>query len=219
MVTVIRKDTDQQNITEGEEYVTPEGIQYVQPPEEVHYVVYDIETKHLGSEFGGLEKVRADGSWRVLGISCVGLWDSETQSNYVYDEHTLSDAAAHIEGSEVSVSFNGTGFDNLVIEALLGRRLRHEHYDILKAIKETGTAWKGNGLGPVCERTIGVGKNGDGLQAPGLLKSGRYAELFNYCLHDVYLTRDLFEHIRREGWVEAASGRVALEVPAWLRRS
>lgn len=210
MVTVTNRTPDPQ-------FATPEGIEWV-PPKEVHYVVYDIETKRLGTEFGGLEKVRRDGSWHLLGISCLGLWDSETQSNYVYDEHTLSDGAAHIEGSELSVSFNGTGFDNLVIEALLGRRLRHEHYDLLKKIKETGTQWKGNGLGAVCSRTIGMEKSGAGLEAPGLLKSGRFAELFNYCLHDVLMTKTLFEHVRQHGWVEAANGRVELEMPAWLRR-
>jgi hypothetical protein len=47
---------------------------------------------------------------------------------------------------------------------------------------------------------------------------GRWAELVNYCLEDVLLTRELGHFIAREGYVYDRDGeRLLLEVPAWYK--
>lgn len=194
---------------------------FVPTKKALHWVVYDCETRRLGTEFGGLDMVREKGNWRDLGLTAFCVWDSAQDYCSVYDGFTVSEGVRQLEMADCAVSFNGSGFDNLLLSDLLGRRVNlNYHFDILKKIKETGCPWKGNKLGDVCSRTIGLDKSGVGAHAPTLAKQGRWGELFNYCLQDVYITRQLAQHIRKEGWVIGPSlERLELEVPEWFRLS
>jgi hypothetical protein len=192
---------------------------YIPTAKALHWVVYDCETRRLGTEFGGLDKVREVGNWRDLGLTAMAVWDSAQEFCSVYDGFTVSEGVRHIEQADCVVSFNGAGFDNLLLQDLLGRHINlNYHFDILKKIKESGCQWKGNKLGEVCSRTVGLDKTGQGAHAPALAKQGRYGELFNYCLQDVFITRALAQHIRKEGWIIGPTlEKVELEVPEWFR--
>jgi hypothetical protein len=192
---------------------------YVPVEKALHWVVYDCETRRLGAEFGGLDKIREKGNWRDLGLTALAVWDSSTDFCHVYDGFTVSEGVRQLETADCCVSFNGTGFDNLLLQDLLGRHINlNYHFDILKKIKESGCPWKGNKLGEVCSRTVGLDKTGVGAHAPALAKMGRWGELFNYCLQDVYITRQLAQHIRKEGWIIGPElQQVELEVPEWFR--
>lgn len=204
-------------MSSASEFISP--VSYEPTNKALHWVVYDCETRRLGTEFGGLDKVREQGNWRDLGLTALCIWDSATDFCHVYDGFTVSEGVRQLETSDCAVSFNGTGFDILLLQDLLGRRINlNYHFDILKKIKESGCPWKGNKLGEVCSRTVGLDKTGIGMHAPTLAKMGKWAELFNYCLQDVYITRQLAQHIRKEGWVIGPElQKVELEVPEWFR--
>jgi hypothetical protein len=92
-------------------------------------------------------------------------------------------------------------------------RILARQYDILQRIwTAVGKKYKGWGLGPVCERTLGIGKTGTGEHAPKLFKEGRFAELHDYNINDVHLTRMLFNHIVDEGKVVGPENE---EVKLW----
>ena len=143
------------------------------------------------------------------GISVMCIQDIETGIYTFYGGQTLEDGAAHLESADCLVTFNGKGFDIPCLEGVLGRSLRLQgQYDVLEEIwKALGEEKvKGTGLGPTCERTLGIGKLQTGAKAPELAQSGRYPELYSYCLHDVYLTSVLFQHIMDFGYVIGPDG-------------
>jgi hypothetical protein len=64
------------------------------------------------------------------------------------------------------------------------------------------------GLDGLCQGTLGMGKTGRGSEAPLLYREKKYSELLSYNLHDVRLTRKLFDFIRRFGFVLDREKRV-----------
>jgi len=71
----------------------------------------------------------------------------------------------------------------------------------------------GYGLDSICELTLGRGKSGDGAHAPVLYQQGRWAELIDYNIQDVVLTRDLFRWAQEHGFVLTKTGPVFLTDP------
>jgi DEAD/DEAH box helicase domain-containing protein len=180
-------------------------------------VVFDIETKKLADEVGGWANLkRGDG-----GISVLVLWDSATGRFHIYDQNTLDEAARHLEDADVVLSFNGEKFDREVIEGILGRRLcLRQHYDLLLMIWDSlPCRQKGHTLGEVGERTLNQKKSGESNMAPALFNQGRFAELHDYCLADVHLTRRLFQFVQKEGGVIGVNGSILLlPLPDWFEQ-
>jgi DEAD/DEAH box helicase domain-containing protein len=141
-----------------------------------------------------------------LGISVVCLFDGDSGLFSFYDNNNLEELGYLIESADTIVTFNGIGFDIPVISGVIGRTLLPKgHYDILQEIWDAlGSRAKGYRLGMVAERTIGKKKLRS--DAPALYEEGRFAELFSYCLHDVWLTDQLFQHIIEFGYIIDPSG-------------
>ncbi len=49
----------------------------------------------------------------------------------------------------------------------------------------------------MAQYNFGVKKSGKGVMAPLLYQRGHYGSLLDYCLHDVLMTRRLFEKVLR----------------------
>ena len=164
-------------------------------------IVFDIEISIPVEEVaGGWEAARRG----ECGVSAVVLWDSETDRYHIYGEENLEACIEHINCADLIVTFNGKNFDVPALEGFTGERIEVEHhYDILAEIWTALDAkrHKGWGLGKVAFRTIGKMKTDTGEHAPTLAREGRWATLFDYCLNDVALTKDLFEHIQQFGYV------------------
>lgn len=142
-----------------------------------------------------------NGDWTAartgaLGLSALCLYDTRTERYHVYDALTLDDAVRHLELADLVVGFNSREFDKPCIEGIIGRRLElGAHCDLLAEVWRRVGRKKGYKLSQICERTLGLEKNGSGASAPQLYAEGRYAELFDYCLNDVHITRMLYNHI------------------------
>jgi hypothetical protein len=100
----------------------------------------------------------------------------------------------------------------------------NEHLDIFALVKSgldrVGKSFKGHGLDALANATIGRGKTGSGSRAPELARIGRWAELTNYCLEDVLLTRDLGHFIAKEGYIiDRDAEQLTLHVPDWFRQA
>ena len=142
------------------------------------------------------------------GVSCVCLYDSETQRPHVYDKHSIEECMEHLASADLLVSFNGIGFDIPALEGYTGLTLPEiPHYDILAEIwKTAGKKVKGYRLTEVGGRTVGREKTGTGEHAPVLFAQGRWGELVDYCLGDVWITKDLFNFILENGYVLSPEG-------------
>jgi DEAD/DEAH box helicase domain-containing protein len=184
-----------------------------------HTLFFDLEIRRSLEEMGNdWDNVRRGG-----GVSVLCIWDDQAGRPFFYDDHTLSDAASHLESADVVVGFNSAWFDlPLVCNHLDRNVLVKEHLDLFAIIKSAlareGKSWKGHGLDAVCSATIGRGKTGHGAHAPDLAREGRWAELTNYCLSDVLLTRDLALFIQKNGFILDRDGdKLALETPDWFK--
>jgi len=189
--------------------------------EPLHVVVFDLETRAMTTDVGGWEPLRAGKG----GVSILVAHDSEAGEDYLFDDHTLEDFARLVEQpGVVLVGFNSKWFDVSVVQGILGRTLRVKyHIDIFGLIKdaldrEGRTRERGWKLGDAALRSMGITKSGSGASAPELAREGRWAELITYCRHDVTLTRQLLDYIRRHGGVADRDGSLLeLDIPDWLR--
>lgn len=142
------------------------------------------------------------------GIASVVLFDTHTGRYHLADANGVDGVCDQLESADLVVSFNGLNFD---VPCLSGfaRRYLHlpHHYDILDHVWDAiGRREKGYGLNAICQRTLGLEKSGNGEHAPKLLKDGRWGELFDYNLNDVFLTRTLFNHILKHGYITDIDG-------------
>jgi DEAD/DEAH box helicase domain-containing protein len=124
-----------------------------------------------------------------------------------------------LEASDVVLSFNGVGFDIPVLEGVSGVPLKiKEHLDLLQLIWEAVGKESGYKLTECAARTLGIQKNGDGLLAPQLAEDNKWAELLDYCLHDVHLTRNLFLYAQKHGGIIGTDGELLkLPFPSWFQ--
>lgn len=181
-------------------------------------ITIDLETRFLAQDL--------EGGWADLkagkgGCSALVMWNNMTERPHLYDDHCLSSAADVIEASLGVLSFNGVEFDIPVIEGILGRSLKIKHHlDLLQLVWDAlpPGRHKGFKLTELAERCLGRSKTGDGALAPRLADEGRYGELFDYCLHDVYLTRKLFQFAQENGGVVDLNGEIlTLNLPYWFK--
>ena len=143
-----------------------------------------------------------------LGVSVVCVYDYDTDRYHLYDDHTIGDCVAHLEGADTVVTFNGQEFDLPCLSGVYGQTIIPQgHYDILQQVWQSlGKRTKGYGLGPICERTLGLSKAGSGVHATDLWNENRLAELHTYCIADVHLTSLLFDHIMAVGHIIDLNG-------------
>lgn len=131
------------------------------------------------------------------------------------------------------VSFNGIKFDNRVVLGNDYQTAPHpwQDYDILLEVvkakfglPDVATAEKKMGdrrihdgsisLDGISEGTFGLKKTGHGAHAPVLYAQKDFAGLYEYNLHDVRLTRKLFDFILQYGFViDRKRNHIRLEKP------
>ncbi len=197
---------------------------------------FDIETRALASDppwNGDWGSFKADGGGGMSAVVCLSdntpdkptslterikLMDAQRVNSYevqMFDDNTTEPLVEHLMAADRIVSFNGIGFDIPVIAALHGKPVQHpQHIDILALIWQAiGKRRKGYNLNKVASRTVGMTKlYSDGASAPRLAREGRYAELFQYCLQDVLVTRALWHHIEDRGTIIGVDGE---EIPIY----
>lgn len=182
-------------------------------------VTFDLETKYLSRDLPlGWDSPPAE-----FGITTLVQWPSAAGRPFIFDETTLHDAGNMLEDADCILSFNGVKFDLPIIEGILGTNLHvNHHYDILQEIWEAtashGSHKGGYRLTECCERSLGMEKSGESLLAPQLAEEGRWAELIDYCINDVLLTRKLGQFIQKNGGVVSPAGDILpLSVPEWFQ--
>lgn len=161
-------------------------------------VVFDIETKNIFSDVGKNDPA-------LLDISVVGVYDSETDAYTSFTEEEFSSLWPIIEHADVLIGFNSDHFDiPLLNKYYSGDLTRIKSIDIMTAIKNA--LGRRLSLANVAGATLGLKKSADGLQAYQWWKEGKVDEIRKYCLQDVKVTKDLFEHILAEKKIRYRDG-------------
>jgi hypothetical protein len=169
-------------------------------------VTYDLEIiKGIPSRgemlMGGIAYCQGWNDYANMGISCIGAWDSATDSPRIYMQDNLFAFQSLINDADVLVSYNGISFDNNLLKANGFNIPDAKCYDLLREIwlaVGLGPEFRypshiGYGLGDVCQANFDRGKTGDGGKAPILFQQGKIGSLIDYCLQDVSLTKQLFD--------------------------
>lgn len=157
-------------------------------------IVLDIETKDTFADVGG------EGNLKNLSVSVVGVYSYREDAFFSYDEHHLADLGARLQTAGLVVGFSINRFDLPVLTKYFNFSLRPiPRLDLLEEIELV--FGRRVGLDVLARANLNVGKTHHGLEAIDLYRAGNLEELKNYCLHDVKLTRDLYELARKQGYL------------------
>ena len=195
-------------------------------------IVLDLETANSADE--------VENGWRNklgLGLSIGGYYDYQTERVQFFDPSNLLATVSDLVARQcLMVSYNGVQFDFALMRALLrhgaettnnpgiGRLcdsfkdLALRSYNILQQIWSADPERRYepglNSLDAVAKANQLGNKTGDGVQAPKDWQAGLYAKVVNYCCHDIYLTKHLFELLLlQQGRLQRSNGALQIESP------
>lgn len=179
-----------------------------------------IPPKDPRDRLPGIEYCAGWRDFQNMGIACIGAYDFSEDRYRVFSEGNFQGFIDLIAAADVVAGFNSILFDNEVLRATFGgpftfgdgidrdkkfydalADLDSKSYDLLR---ETWVAaglsptfqretHMGYGLDDVCRANGLGGKTGNGAAAPIAWQQGRHGEVIDYCLHDVKLTKQLFD--------------------------
>ena len=190
------------------------------------YVALDIET---------IKPFSLDEDWRdkrPLGIACVGLATPDETwliANQDYGQPVCQEDLASLvrnlvdltAGEYTLVTWNGLGFDLQILGEEAGsvhqcQHLARSHVDMMFQVHcvkgfpiSLAAALAGTGVG---EKTEGV----TGAETAMLWEAGEYQKVYEYCMHDTKLTRELAEYGERNHrlqWISQRGRRQQVNLP------
>lgn len=152
-------------------------------------IVFDIETRNIFEDVGSRNPEDLD-------ISIVGLYDYDSNKYHSFSQEEFGDMWQYFEKADLLITFNGVYFDIPLLnkyykKAGKGDLTKTRHLDIFKEIKTTSGRWLK--LDKVAEGTFGINKSGDGLEAVTWWRQGKVDEIRKYCIHDVKITKDVYD--------------------------
>ncbi len=156
-------------------------------------VVLDIETQNTFQDVGAYNP-------SLLKVSFVGCYFYETDTFEGFFEPDLPKLWPRLERADRVIGYNLIGFDYPCLQSYYtGDIMRLPTVDLLVEIeRRLGFRIK---LDDVAQATLGVGKSGHGLMAVEYWRNGELDKLRDYCLQDVKVTRDVYEHALHHGAV------------------
>ncbi|WP_051309398.1 DEAD/DEAH box helicase [Desulfogranum japonicum] len=151
----------------------------------LRFGVFDLETQKSAQEVGGWHRCH------LMGISVAVLYDSVQDRYFSYEENNIEKFLEHLAGFDLVVGFNNKRFDNKVLSAYTDIPLStFPSLDLLEVI-HTQLGYRLS-LDRLAEKTLGIKKSGNGLQALEWYRKGEMKKLSAYCLQDVKITKNLF---------------------------
>ncbi|MFH1620899.1 MAG: ribonuclease H-like domain-containing protein [Patescibacteria group bacterium] len=151
-----------------------------------HEIVLDIETQNTFQDIGVYNPA-------LLQVSLVGCYFYETDTFESFFEADLPKLWPRLERADRVIGYNLFGFDYPCLQTYYTGDFRKiPTVDIMLEIeKRIGFRVK---LDDVAHATLGMGKSGHGLMAVEFWKKQELDKLRDYCLQDVRVTRDVYEH-------------------------
>ncbi len=176
-------------------------------------IIFDIETRNTFHDVGKRDPAALD-------ISVVSIWDSQTDSFSSYVMETLDELWPILERAKALIGYNSEHFDTPLLDKYYpGNLYGLKQIDLLKTIQ--AAFGKRIGLDAVAGATLGVQKSAHGLQAVEWWQNGEVDKIIKYCEQDVNVTKQLFEHMRDEGFVmipdilTGKTTKVAVDTSDW----
>lgn len=155
------------------------------PPDKKQDPEPDIEYAAGWTDYQGMDLTVITAYSYLTGFPHIFLKDNLDQFMKMVSEH------------DIIAGFNNIAFDNPLVLATLDLViLEVESYDLLLEIREAAGVnkfAKGYNLDNCARTNLGVGKSGEGAQAPVLWQRGRHGHVINYGLGDTWITKGLLD--------------------------
>lgn len=161
-----------------------------------HYLVVDIETQKLAQDVGGWAHIDK------LGVSVACAYDSKSGEFLSFREHEL-EGLNKLCKERLVIGYNIIGFDLKVLTSYGFEPKKFDVFDIMLDIENT-SGWRYVKLDNIAKATLGIQKIAEGLQAVEWYKRGEMDKIIEYCLKDVEITRDVFTHGMKNGFIKIA---------------
>lgn len=162
-----------------------------------------------------------------MGVSVAVLYEYKSDRFRIYGPNDLECLRERLLKADRISGYNIWRFDYNVIWGLprgaTVDALRLKTNDILLRIwrslglstTDSSSARKGWRLDQVMRATFGIGKIGNGADAPKWYQAGEIHRVINYCIDDVALERDLAAFVDRYGFVIGEGGKHVKILPEW----
>jgi DEAD/DEAH box helicase domain-containing protein len=155
-------------------------------------LVFDLETQKAFDEVGGM------GKNHLLKVSVIGVYSYQQDKYFCFDESQVYKVGEMFQEADQIIGYNIKHFDFEVLRPYLGYDVDQLPYlDIMEEV--VGILGHRLKLDNIAQSTLGIGKNGDGLEAVRLFKQGRLDELKKYCTNDVKVTKELYDYVLSYG--------------------
>lgn len=175
-------------------------------------LVFDIETKNFFTDAGV-----GWNNFPALRISVVGVYSYLKDEYFCFEENEMDKLAELFRRAGKLVGFASNRYDipvlNLYFQKMAARAelnlWTRERVDLLDEI-ERATGER-TSLRRLAEANLGVTKEHHGSEAGGMYERGEIDKLKEYCLHDVKLTKEIYDIYERERALfvqDKASGEV-----------
>jgi DEAD/DEAH box helicase domain-containing protein len=168
-------------------------------------VIFDTETKKFFDEIEGYDASK-------LGVSITSVYSRTLDENLKevegkmesFWEKDFSEMFTLFEKADRIVGFNSIGFDVPALSPYLPPHWsKLKHFDILSQIRNA--SGKRMSLNALAKGTLGTTKNDTGENAIKYWSAGdpeSLAKLKKYCEMDVAITRDIYDHVLKNGFLK-----------------
>lgn len=152
-------------------------------------IVFDIETQNTFAD--------VNNDFSKLKISCVSIYQYETDSYQSFEEHELKKLWPLLEKADRIIGYNSGHFDLPVMNNYyLGDLSKFSHLDLMNEVKKNlGFRLK---LNDIAQATLDhIEKSAEGLQAIRWWNEGKIDEIKKYCEQDVRVTKEVYDFGRK----------------------
>ena len=155
-------------------------------------IVIDIETKNSFFDVGGKENLKN------LDVSLACLYSYNRGSFLTFRDENISELGPLLQGAGLIIGFSINRFDLPILDKYFNfNLLAVPTLDLLDEIEEA--YGRRISLDALAKANLGIGKTNHGMDAIKFYNEGDWESLEKYCLHDVLITKDLYELGKNQG--------------------
>lgn len=167
-------------------------------------ITFDIETSNFFTDTGSNDPAS-------LSLACVCVHDSTTDAYTSYFEEDLPKLWPLLEKADMLIGYNSDHFDiPLLNKYYSGNLAAIRSLDLMKEIKKV--LGRRISLDAVASATLGKNKSADGKLANIWWRQGEKQKVVNYCIDDVRITKELYDHALRHGKVKYPDGKMIRDI-------
>ena len=183
-------------------------MQMVLEFEEKRRIIYfDLETQRSADEVGGWDNKH------LMKIAVGVVYDSVDKKFYTYLESDAGGLVEKLLSADLVVGFNIINFDFAVLQpyTTVDLKSRVRCFGILKDVWDRLVYTVS--LNQIAKSTLKIEKSGNGLLSLQWFKEGKMAQIIEYCIKDVEITRDVFLYGLKNGYLDFEKNGQSVRLP------